>query len=117
MDVCDFCSSSAVVIRFPCRDFDSESEKAGVIYPSTREANTQTNLVLASHGFWAACEECRLLVEAHDIDGLVKRALGTYEAEVGQRHPNHEELEQHLWRTYALFFRNRIETTGSSSSG
>ena len=108
MDICDFCSSPAVVIRFACCDFDSASKDAGVIYPGTRETNCPTNFVLASHDYWAACEACRLLVEARDIGGLVKRALDSHEQETGHRHPRHDELKQHLWRTYALFFRNRI---------
>lgn len=111
MDICDFCSSPAVVTRFACRDFDSSSKAAGVIYPDTWSTDSPTNLVLASHDYWAACEDCRLLVEARDIGGLVKRALDAHEQETGHRHPRHYELEQHLWRTYALFFRNRIETT------
>lgn len=109
MGICDFCSSPHVVKRFECRDFDSSSKDAGIIYPRAQSTDGSTDLILASRGYWAACKDCEALVEAHDISGLVKRALDSYEQEEGQRHPQHYELEQHMWRTYALFFRNKIE--------
>jgi hypothetical protein len=111
MDICDFCSSPQVVKRFACRNFDSASKDAGVIYPGTQTTDYPTNLVLASKDYWAACKDCVALVEAHDINGLIRRALDGYEQKTGRRHPQRYELEQHLWRTYALFFRNRIEDT------
>jgi hypothetical protein len=108
MDICDFCDSPDVVERFQCRDFDSSSKTAGVLYPDPHFANMRTDVILASHDFWAACSECAKLVEAHDINGLVKRVMDEDERKKGRPHPMRYGLEQHLWRTYALFFRNRV---------
>jgi hypothetical protein len=103
MDLCDFCSSPAVIKRFECRDFDSASKDAGVIYPETAAATGPTNLVFASKGYWAACAPCAALVEAGDVEGLVKRVLDEFEP---LRH--RAELESHLRRTYKLFLENQI---------
>ena len=51
MDICDFCNSPLVVKRFECRDFDSPSEDAGVIYPVTKTTQGPTNLIFASKNF------------------------------------------------------------------
>jgi hypothetical protein len=113
MDICDFCSSPLVVARFECCDFDSASEDAGVIYPGTKTTQGPTNLIFASKDFWAVCEECRRLVEAGDIDGLVKRALDEMEKKDGYPHPQRKRLEKHLRRTYTLFLENRIRIENS----
>lgn len=99
---CDFCSSRNVVRRFPCRDFDSESKDVGVHFDT--RVGPDTNLVLESKNFWAACSDCTKLVEAQDIEGLVNRALETFHP-----HPKiAEKLRVHLLWTYGLFFQNRL---------
>lgn len=113
MDICDFCSSPQVVERFECCDFDSSSEDAGVIYPDTKTTNEPTNVIFASKDFWAACEPCRILVEAGDMDGLLKRALDEFERQDGCPHPRRRMLERHLRQTYQLFFKNRIRIDSS----
>jgi hypothetical protein len=108
MEICDFCSSPRVVKRFECMDFDSASEDAGVLYADAGAPDGQTNLVLASKDFWAACEPCRILVETENIDGLVKRAMEEFERQEGWSHSQRTRAERHLRRTYQLFFQNRI---------
>ncbi len=106
MEICDFCSCSEVVKRFECADFDSPSMDAGVTYPNAEDE--EEDLVLASEGYWAACANCAALVEAGDVDRLIKRALDEHELKDGNPHPLHAELELHLRRTYDLFFENRV---------
>lgn len=107
-DICDFCSSPEVVKRFECRDFDSPSEDAGVIYPDTKDTDGPTNLIFASNDYWAACADCAALVEAADIDGLIRWAMDGYEERVGRSHSRRAMLEKHLRQTYRLFFQNTI---------
>lgn len=101
---CDFCSSPDVVRSYQCRDFDSASKDAGTVLPGGM------NLILASHGLWAACAECSALIDAGDIDGLVRRALdsnGYLNAHVRQG------IGAHLKRTYELFFQNRLDVSAT----
>lgn len=108
MDICDFCSSPEIVQHFECCDFDSPSADAGVLYPTTKTTDGPTNLVLASKDFWAACAPCVALVEAGDVEGLVKRGMDEYERQAGEPHPQRKNCEKHLRQTYRLFLENRI---------
>jgi hypothetical protein len=107
MGICDFCSSPLVTKRFACVDFDSASQDAGIVYPDPTAAETGMNLVLASKGYWAACAPCAALVQAQDLDGLVKRALD--ELEKPKKYPKQfrANVEMHLHHTYQLFFKNK----------
>jgi hypothetical protein len=108
MAVCDFCSSPEVVEKFECASFDSESKDAGITYPAVNAVDMPINVILASKGYWAACVDCAALVKAADIGKLVKRAMDEYERQAGYPHPERAAVEQHLRRTYELFFENQI---------
>lgn len=62
---CDFCSAvsnpTSAAWRFPCRIFTAQS---GV-----------HDLAIQYRGDWAACDECRPLVEAEHWDGLADRTF------------------------------------------
>lgn len=58
MNECDFCSDSVAPWRFPCTSF----AVPGV-----------PGLDFGSGGDWAACDECKPLVESRDLDGLMER--------------------------------------------
>ena len=53
--VCDFCRDSRVVVSYPCLDFGFE------------DAN------FYSRGAWAACSECRQMVDSGRFDDLARR--------------------------------------------
>jgi hypothetical protein len=109
-DICDFCSSPETVHRYQCMDFASESKTAGVMYDGTRATIGPTNLVLNSINYWAACADCRKLVDVEDIEGLlnrVKRVL--IDADPNPLRPERrKQVIRHLRLTYELFFKTRI---------
>lgn len=107
---CDFCSSPNVVTRYQCRDFESESKDAGVLYQEARFASIPTNVVLKSIDYWAACQACAAFVEKEDLEGLLGRIFPIFEARyrhfsVGAR--------VHIRHTYELFFANRIRVSAA----
>jgi hypothetical protein len=63
-DVCDFCGARGVVVAWPV--------------PSFVGAASGGPMLAVEQGTWAACAVCRVLVEAHDVDGLVDLAVGSY---------------------------------------
>lgn len=60
MAVCDFCTATPIVARFPCTTVLMVETPAGTHVSSDP---------------WAACAECLKLVAANDRDGLLERAL------------------------------------------
>jgi hypothetical protein len=58
--ICDFCSSPAPRWSYPCPSFEVQG--------------------YGSEGDWAACEECSVLVEAGDREGLALRSAEKYVA-------------------------------------
>jgi hypothetical protein len=59
---CDICTQPGVTYEFPCAEFDAiETDKE----------------TWGSTGSWMACNECALLIEKRDIDGMVTRATAT----------------------------------------
>lgn len=65
MEVCDFCTGTPNVARYPC----------GLV---VFEAPTGTHV---SSDPWGACAECHALIEADDRDGLARRSLRAFTAE------------------------------------
>ena len=101
MSECDFCSSKNVVRNFQCRDFDSSSLGAGVLYK-------ETNVVLHSVNFWAACEECARYVLNQDIDGLLAHVIEALHVRETMNDQQKFSFIRHLNHTYELFFANWI---------
>ena len=107
---CDFCYSTNVVHHFECLDFDSASEDAGVIYAAD---TTPTNVILASSDFWAACPECKEMVEKEDVVSLVRRAIEKDGNMLSLS--NQFVVSVHLLRTYKIFFKLRIKDGANRS--
>ena len=57
---CDFCSMPSPMWRYPARSF---------------LAYCAPNVAGESLGDWAACDQCRLLIETDDRRGLAQRSL------------------------------------------
>lgn len=68
--------------------------------------------MLKSIDYWAACEECKQLVDAEDIEGLLNHAVAEFEKKLDHVFRNKEELRKHLRRTYELFMQHRIRVSG-----
>lgn len=92
--VCDFCCKEGepVVSSYPARDFN-------VPMPSPA---LDTN----SMGWWAACENCRSLIQAQDRDGLAQRSADIYEAQNGKAVP-HALLVRSIRDLHDQFWTNR----------
>ncbi len=67
---CDFCSSRDISWDYPARDFSMPTG----------------DVEWGSRGGWAACNECHLLIEAKDREGLARRSAVTF-VQRAQRDP------------------------------
>lgn len=103
---CDFCSNPKVVKRYQCMDFNAESKDAGVL--AMDKDGVPTNVVLHSMNYWAACEACAKLVDANDLEGLVKHATETLNRDRSMSPIAFAFFVQHTRHSYTLFFQNRI---------
>lgn len=90
MIVCDFCSSHKVKWEFPCEDFQMPQMDWG------------------SENGWAACDECKDLIEADDWDALAQRALDTTASSVLRQYPGLEiSLFEHYYALHLQFRKHR----------
>ncbi len=86
---CDFCCSIDPVKEFPCADFPLPHDPG-----------------MLSAGAWAACPPCAALVDAGDLNGLVRRCAGIHGEE--QETPWFFFVPL-LYPTYEMFFRLRTQ--------
>lgn len=94
--ICDFCGAPEPKWAFPASRF-----KLAVGF---------------SEGGWAACEECRQLVDAGDREGLVRRALATQCS--NEKHlKTLKALEAHLRDVHERFFKHRLGDAVSIPEG
>ena len=89
--VCDFCSHRQVVCRYPARDFEVFAIRMG-------------HIITDSIGDWAACAECRRLIEAGDSEALLNRSVRMFVERFGSAWP---ELVDELRRAHQGFFQHR----------
>jgi len=99
--ICDWCGAEGVVIAWPV------PEIRGHTPPDPRP------VLIARAGTWAACADCRPLVEAHDIDGLLERADARYG--VGKDAETRELLRQVIRGMYVAIDRSRGEAVPVAS--
>lgn len=89
---CDFCSVPGPEWRYPARSF---------------VAYCAPNVAGESVGDWAACDQCRALIEADDRRGLAQRSLD----ELILKHPEAcgaaAALYENLAELHQQFFANR----------
>lgn len=90
--ICDFCSSPAVIWRYPAMD---SNPAAALIIQNKDEKEL---VLLNSEGDWAACEECAVLIEAEDKEGLLERTLA--------HSPELEGIPKHVVRTLTRSIHN-----------
>ena len=79
----DFCSSSQIVWRYPCKNFGVTA----YMLPKDPELPA-VEFPWGSAGDWAACVTCSALIEDDDWDALAERSLTTS--------PAYETLEAHM---------------------
>ncbi len=98
---CDFCSAPGPAWAYRVRDFD-----ACLAFPADE-----------SVGGWAACEECHLLIEAGDHDGLASRSLEELISRCPEAAIEAPALKQDLRQLHGVFFANRVGTAVRTAAG
>lgn len=96
VSVCDFCHAGAPGWRFPCDNF-------------TLPAAAGIPVGQVSIGDWAACRECRQLIEAGDRSGLLDRCLAKYQ---GAPERVRHSLRANLQRVFRQFYQHRHGPAG-----
>lgn len=106
-DVCDFCTQTPVVWTFPTRDrFDT-----GRLLALGHPTHPVMDITMTSFGWWAACEQCKRLVQADDRHALASRSANNMKTGPGSRLPF--ALKVHAVKSaHSAFFENRIESEG-----
>lgn len=89
---CDFCSSPNIKWAYPCRDFTIPENLAG------------------SHGSFAACDECKALVESDNREALLNRSVNTIPFFKQGHIPTGLKrlLKEEIRRIHNSFFANRL---------
>jgi hypothetical protein len=98
MSECDFCGAGSPVRIYACRSFKADSALVGA------SCLGQTFCFNSVEG-WSACAGCCVLIDAHDLSGLVGHSVAAFRA-VG--YTISPQLRAHIEYTYELFFLNRM---------
>jgi hypothetical protein len=105
--VCDFCGDREVVCCYPARNF--------IVWAIPTATG---RLISESVGDWAACAECRRMIEAGDSEALLNRSVRTFVEIFGHAGP---DLVEDLRRVHQGFFTHRcglaVEVATASSGG
>jgi len=88
---CDFCFSPAPTWRYPCQSF-TVARDGPTDYASVED--------------WAACDQCKLLIDRHDMGKLIQRAMSMGPSTSSRAHDPvvGKEVKRRLRALYKQFF-------------
>lgn len=114
---CDFCAHPDAVTTYPCRDFslttaasvksgvDTLTNDGGFLHVDADQIDRTRFPVVVYRGDWAACEACRMLIDASRIEDLTQRII----EEIRRQSPSTRLTLDDIRLMLLLFWEHRLK--------